>query len=180
MAEIKIAVPYNHPIMVADRKREKRHSIAAYLSIGLIALAIGAVMSYLISPYLWIVFGLFAAIMFVLIIRKLIKGKPNARDNDRHYDFYFTEDSLQVRLDDTLLNGCAYNNFTTQYVATVIDRADRVQIQIVTGTISSNDHMQSRNVYMLYSIPKDVMSATEIDSLKEFLQAKIGKRYRIK
>lgn len=179
MAEIKIAVPYNHPIMVADRKREKRHSIAAYLSIGLIALAIGAVMSYLISPYLWIVFGLFAAIMSVLIIRKFLIGKPNARDNDRHYDFYFTEDSLQVRLDDTLLNGCAYNNFTTQYVATVIDRADRVQIQIVTGEVRSNN-MQSRNIYMLYSIPKDVMSAAEIDSLKEFLQAKIGKRYRIK
>lgn len=179
MAEIKIAVPYNHPIMVADRKREKRHSIAAYLVIGLMALAIGAVMSYLISPYLWIVFGLFAAIMFVLIIRKLIKGKPNARDNDRKYEFHFTEDSLQVRLDDTLLNGCAYNNFTTQYVATVIDRADRVQIQIVTGEVRSNN-MQSRNIYMLYSIPKDVMSAAEIDSLKEFLQAKIGKRYRIK
>lgn len=179
MAEIKIAVPYNHPIMVADRKREKRHSIAAYLVIGLVALAIGAVMSYLISPYLWIVFGLFAAIMFVLIIRKLIKGKPNARDNDRKYEFHFTEDSLQVRWDDTLLNGCAYNNFTTQYVATVIDRADRVQIQIVTGEVRSNN-MQSRNIYMLYSIPKDVMSATEIDSLKEFLQAKIGKRYRIK
>ena len=178
--KFKIAVPYTHPMMVADRKKEKISSIAAYFFMTVVALIIGAVSSLLIGPYLWVVFGIFAAVMVFLAVRKLLKDRPTPQDGDRKYDFYFTEDGLQIRLDDTVLNSCSYNNQSTQWVAAIYDVPDRIKIQLVTGEVRDAHNLKTRNIYKFYSIPKAVMAESEPELLKEFLQAKLGKRYKSK
>ena len=180
-----IKVPYNHEVIVAERKKQKRASIIliSVCTVFFILFAIFSGLSKNSAPWVPALFGGFAVFSLICIIFILFTLKPNFKNDNKKLCFEFYEDYLKVYQDNAredgkvkMLENCLYRPYQNkQYVSKVVEYENRFQIKIYTG--SYNFVPQYKN----HDIPKAIFeTAEEQDAFKNFLQEKVDKDYSIK
>ncbi|MCM1404597.1 MAG: hypothetical protein NC133_03830 [Prevotella sp.] len=179
-----LEIPYNHPVLVAERKRNKI-SVSVILLIVAAAFVILGFCSYGAqnsSDWVLYIFLGFAGVSALVAVWMLLTTKPNPKHNDRMIKMVFFEDYLKVTQDNGMVGGkvknlenCLYRKYANkQYVRYVFEYHDRIMLRILTGTYNGAP------TYSNHSIPKAIFAAGEADNFKTFLQDKVGKDYKVK
>ncbi len=179
-----LEIPYNHEVLVAERKKIKITS-SVVLLIAALAFAIMGFCAYgsgsddTVVLYMFLGFAAFAALIAVWLLLNL---KPKAKDNERMVKMAFYEDFMKVTQDNGAVGGkvknlenCLYRKYQNkQYVRYVFEYNDKIVIRILTGTYNGAP------TYSNQSIPKAIFGAGEEENFKAFMQEKVGDDYKVK
>lgn len=177
-----IEVPYNHEIIVAERKKTNITIGVVLLisSLAFIAFTIFSLLSNNSSIWVPIMFGAFALLTIGYAIIQFVSIKPKAKNELKFITYNFYEGFLHVAEEDRKENGktkeitnCLYRPYKSkQYVSKAIESEQKFQIKILTGTYNFAPQ------YKVLSIPKAVFKNNEeLDAFKNFLKETLEKDY---
>lgn len=177
-------IPYNHEVLVAERKKIKVSSSIVLL----IAAAVLAILGWCASgssssgAWVWYIFLGFAGLAALIAVWNFLNAKPKAKDNDRMIKMAFYDDFMKVTQDNGMVGGkvknlenCLYRKYKNkQYVRNVFEYNDKIVIRILTGTYNGAP------TYSNQSIPKAIFGADEEANFKAFMQERVGNDYKVK
>ncbi len=183
-AKFNFEIPYNHEVLVAERKKIKISSSIVLL----IAAAVLAVLGLCAfgsdssdAVVLYVFFGM-AGLSAACAALCLLNIKPKAKYNDRMIKMVFYDDFMKVTQDNGAVGGkvknlenCLYRKYKNkQYVRYVMEYNDKIVLRILTGTYNGAP------TYSNQSIPKAIFGAGEEENFKAFMQERVGNDYKVK
>lgn len=173
-----IVVPYNHEVLVAERKKSKITIgiifIIATLSFG--AFTILSVLGENSVPWAIAIFGAFTAFCLIYALYMFLTIKPRTKDDDKKVTFEFYEVYMKVQQNNGMLStktktleNCLYRNYKNkQYVSKVIETDSKILIKIFTGTYNGVPQYKS------HAIPKAIFESDEqLTAFTEFLKEQV-------